>query len=212
MVRDDRKSILVAYMIAIEITGLLFSGCVATPQFDSQPSFVQFYENTSTPIGTLLFNLTATDSTNPSNRMNIFATGEESSMYVNVTQRGIANRVIADVFLKKLLDRESNEGGIDLKFSLTDTSGNVILKLVKLYILDVCDEPPQYDRPSYTLEINEENITSENIVFSEIHATDRDNGNDAVVTYSMEELTSSFTSLKHMNKKEIGGDISLAYL
>ncbi|KAL3877550.1 hypothetical protein ACJMK2_035247 [Sinanodonta woodiana] len=186
MGRDDWGSNFVAYMIVIECTGLLFSGCMGNPQFRSEPQYVQFYENTTTQIGTLLFNLTATDSEHPSNTMTIFGNDAQTNMYVSINQTRYKSTVLADVHLKKLLDRESNDGVLELTFFLNDSIGNTILKSVKIYILDECDEPPQYERPSYTLEINEMNITHEKLVFDEIHATDRDNGNYAVFTYTME--------------------------
>ncbi|KAL3877549.1 hypothetical protein ACJMK2_035246 [Sinanodonta woodiana] len=135
--------------------GLLLSGCMANLQFKGDPQYVQFPENRSTPIGTLLFNLTATGSEHPSNRMTIYGNDAQTNMYVSVTQTRYTSPVIAAVHLTKLLDRELTDGVIDLNFFLNDSIGNTIHKTVKLYILDECDEAPQYDRPSYILEINE---------------------------------------------------------
>ncbi|KAL3877429.1 hypothetical protein ACJMK2_035135 [Sinanodonta woodiana] len=156
MDRDDWRSRFVAYMIVIEFTG------------------------------TLLFNLTATDSEHPFNTMSIYGNDANTNMFVTVDQTGNTSPVIAAVHLNKLLDRESTDGVLELNFFLNDSIGNTIHKSVKLYILDECDEAPQYDRPSYILEINEVNITQKKLVFDEIHATDRDNGIYAVLTYSME--------------------------
>ncbi|KAL3877421.1 hypothetical protein ACJMK2_035127, partial [Sinanodonta woodiana] len=82
-----------------------------------------------------------------------------------------------------------------------------ISKTVRLYILDVCDESPQFDRPSYVLEIEEIfndthvfpiDTMERRLVYNEIHATDNDNGNYAVVTYSMEPNTEDTCNLTAM--------------
>ncbi|KAL3877544.1 hypothetical protein ACJMK2_035241, partial [Sinanodonta woodiana] len=185
---DGRRSIVFVYMIAVEITGLLFTG-VTGLQFDSNPSFVQFYENKTTPLGTLLFKLNAYVS--DSNHVTIFTDDPVTKMYVNITEEREANRISANITLNKELDRELYESEMDLKFFLSDAIGNTVGKTVKLYILDVCDEAPQFDRPSYVLEIEETDPVGQKLVYSEIRATDRDNGLYAVIKYSMEPKTES---------------------
>ncbi|KAK3578217.1 hypothetical protein CHS0354_020586 [Potamilus streckersoni] len=180
---DDRRSIFSIYIIVIGITGFLLDGCTATPQFDAPPHYVQFFENKDTPIGTLLFLLRATDSVNPFNEMTIFTNDQETAYYVSIIQLKNTSPAVANVTLKHELDRES------------------LSKSVRLYILDVCDEAPMFDRPSYTLEIDEINITQPLLVFREIHATDRDNGYSAVVTYKMES-----TYLKELYKDTFSMD------
>ncbi|KAK3610662.1 hypothetical protein CHS0354_028042 [Potamilus streckersoni] len=125
--------------------------------------------------------------------MTFFTVDGITSLYVNITQGNETNPTTANVTLNKELDRESLVGGIELKFYLADNRGNVIFKSVLLYILDTCDEPPQFDQLSYTLEIDEVNITEETLVNndSKIHATDKDNGINAIVTYRMEPRVES---------------------
>ncbi|KAL3877085.1 hypothetical protein ACJMK2_034840 [Sinanodonta woodiana] len=165
---DAQRCLSLVHMMVIGITGLLLYGSVASLQFDTSPQFFQFYENKSTPIGTVLFVLRASDSGNPLNEMIISTSDADTSFYVNILQLSKTSPALANITLKNELDRES------------------INRSIVLYILDVCDEAPVFDRPYYTLEIDEINIYSARVVFSQIHATDSDSAMHAIVTYRME--------------------------
>ncbi|KAL3877555.1 hypothetical protein ACJMK2_035252, partial [Sinanodonta woodiana] len=104
---------------------------------------------------TLLFQLIAYESASDSNPLTIFTVDPVTKMYVNITEEIETNRIIANITLNKELDRELYDAGMDLIFGARDTKGNVIYKTVRLYILDVCDEAPKFERDSYILEIEE---------------------------------------------------------
>ncbi|KAL3877426.1 hypothetical protein ACJMK2_035132 [Sinanodonta woodiana] len=136
--------------------------------------------------------------TDQTNVMNFAATDTETATYVNIQQFGYTSLATANVTVKTPFDRETHEEGITLKFTLNDSRGNKIDRNVRVYLLDVCDEVPYFDKPAYTFDIHENYLNETNkvplSVYSEIHATDKDNGINAVVFYYME---SSFWKEKY---------------
>ncbi|KAL3877554.1 hypothetical protein ACJMK2_035251 [Sinanodonta woodiana] len=175
-----------AYWIVIGITGLLFAGCAGRPQFDYEPQYHQMYENVTE--GTFLFELKATDTNNPQNPVTISTFNAQASMYVTVNQ---TNTTTANIYLKVKIDREEHEDGIELQFYAHDTLGNSDLKSIRLFLLDVCDSSPKFIGQPYVFEVNETNVNGSIAVYMEIKAEDKDNGDNAVVTYIMKPKTES---------------------
>ncbi|KAL3877553.1 hypothetical protein ACJMK2_035250 [Sinanodonta woodiana] len=99
--------------------------------------------------------------TDQTNVMNFAATDTETATYVNIQQFGYTSLATANVTVKTPLDRETHEEGITLKFTLNDSRGNKIDRNVRVYLLDVCDEVPYFDKPAYTFDIHESSFWKE---------------------------------------------------
>ncbi|KAK3610664.1 hypothetical protein CHS0354_028046 [Potamilus streckersoni] len=150
--------------------------------------------------GTTLFILRGNHTENTDNKMTFNTDSAATAEYINLIPTSNTQTAEANITLKKKLDRELVENFIELIFSLSDIH-DTVYKTVRLYITDVCDEAPQFVRLSYTLEINETDVNQSTRVYTEVHATDKDNGNNAVVNYKMEPKTESlYWREKYMEK------------
>ncbi|KAK3578233.1 hypothetical protein CHS0354_020609 [Potamilus streckersoni] len=69
--------------------------------------------------------MNATD-TDPKNVMTFKATDPDTNTYVNIIQFSNLSVAKANVTVRTPLDRESHEGGIELKFSVIDSRGNTV--------------------------------------------------------------------------------------
>ncbi|XP_053392529.1 protocadherin Fat 1-like [Mercenaria mercenaria] len=118
-------------------------------------------------------------------RIKVIPDDDTTAQYFNIVLEGSGNNVWVNVTLKKPLDRETLGGMVTMQISIIDTQHNQLHYEHTIYIIDVNDEPPEFQNlSSYMLEINELPC-NKTVVYTNIHATDKDSGANGRIRYAM---------------------------
>ena len=148
---------------------------------DNPPSLTQTHFTTTEdqPIGVLIDTLFCCFS-DPDDGDN----GAEGP-YTSVDNPFLEVASSGDIRTMKRLDRETDGSAIELEVQISDRgtpplSSNVTITIT---ILDINDNSPVFQRPSYTFSITENMDSVEN--FGRVRATDADAGNNSEVRYSI---------------------------
>ena len=156
---------------------------------DNPPSLTQTHFTTTEdqPIGVLIDTLFCCFS-DPDDGDN----GAEGP-YTSVDNPFLEVASSGDIRTMKRLDRETDGSAIELEVQISDRgtpplSSNVTITIT---ILDINDNSPVFQRPSYTFSITENMDSVEN--FGRVQAADADAGNNSEVRYSISTSANSFT-------------------
>ncbi|XP_073421125.1 protocadherin Fat 4-like isoform X5 [Dendrobates tinctorius] len=142
------------------------------------PPHGDMYVGESAPIGTVIGQITATDEDSGDNAFIVYSLFDEGDQFD-------VDRLLGNIFVKRHLDHETKERSI-----LTLTAKNnktapfyQAKTLLTVYILDENDNAPQFTLQEYFAEIDVKSPVGSSVITME--ATDRDEGNNGVVEYSL---------------------------
>uniref|UniRef100_A0A672SPF2 Si:ch73-233f7.3 n=1 Tax=Sinocyclocheilus grahami TaxID=75366 RepID=A0A672SPF2_SINGR len=145
----------------------------------------------STPAGERFSLNNAVDSDIGSNSIKTYYLGESDHFTIEI-QSGRDGSKLADLVLKKALDREEQavhnliltavDGGVPSRSG----TANIIVQ-----VLDTNDNAPQFDKDSYTVHLSENSPVGSLVV--KLNATDLDEGPNSEITYTFSLYTSEKT-------------------
>ncbi|XP_016305862.1 protocadherin alpha-C2-like, partial [Sinocyclocheilus anshuiensis] len=145
----------------------------------------------STPAGERFSLNNAVDSDIGSNSIKTYYLGESDHFTIEI-QSGRDGSKLADLVLKKALDREEQavhnliltavDGGVPSRSG----TANIIVQ-----VLDTNDNAPQFDKDSYTVHLSENSPVGSLVV--KLNATDLDEGSNSEITYTFSLYTSEKT-------------------
>ncbi|XP_069624991.1 protocadherin Fat 4-like isoform X2 [Ranitomeya imitator] len=148
---------------------------------DCEPVFPphgDMYVGESAPIGTVIGQITATDEDSGDNAFIVYSLFDEGDQFD-------VDGLLGNIFVKRQLDHEIKERSI-----LTLTAKNnktapfyQAKTLLTVYILDENDNAPQFTLQKYFAEIDVKSPVGSSVIT--VEATDRDEGNNGVVEYSL---------------------------
>ncbi|XP_025076807.1 protocadherin Fat 4-like [Pomacea canaliculata] len=151
-----------------------------------------------TPPGSILFNFRAVYSDNH----RAVTVGTAPNSYVTV-QPLSAPDGLWNVLLNYPLDRETLD---EIQLNFFVLADDVLEIRTTLYVTDVNDNPPTFERSLYTADVSED-TTVGTTVFTDIRTRDPDTGVGGVVTYSMTPVDSDARDIFVINS--ISGSVTL---
>ncbi|XP_077138841.1 protocadherin Fat 4-like isoform X3 [Ranitomeya variabilis] len=148
------------------------------------PPHGDMYVGESAPIGTVIGQITATDEDSGDNAFIVYSLFDEGDQFD-------VDGLLGNIFVKRQLDHEIKERSI-----LTLTAKNnktapfyQAKTLLTVYILDENDNAPQFTLQKYFAEIDVKSPVGSSVIT--VEATDRDEGNNGLVEYSLVSVPSS---------------------
>ena len=131
------------------------------------------------PIGTLIGKVIATDNDHGYNGLIVY-----SIISGNTGDKFIIDMFSGEIRVSNHLDREE-KAQYKLKITASDcgTPAKVSQSSVKIFVTDVNDNAPTFDKPFYDVSLYENITTGQTVI--EVHATDPDEGSNSKVSYQL---------------------------
>ncbi|KAL3877425.1 hypothetical protein ACJMK2_035131 [Sinanodonta woodiana] len=153
-----------------------------SPKFDNETYEAWIQEGAKNE--TFVINVTATDGDRDgSSKISYTLSGANTSFAVDKT----TGQVVTNCTPKDL-DREHQED-IYLRITATDEGGRMSQAQLIIHLLDVNDNAPTFQQTRYTAILDENSTTFINESFLIVKATDKDAGNNSVVLYEIENIS-----------------------